>query len=60
MLIGHRDEIEYLLTDLFRQMNRDCIGNGYLVMGTDGFPPVMETPPSQEWGKSTVLGFVQR
>ena len=34
MLIGHRDEIEHFLTDMFLQTNPDCIGNDYLVFGT--------------------------
>ncbi len=34
ILIGHKDEIEHLLTDLFEQINPDCIGNDYLVLGT--------------------------
>jgi len=34
MLIGHKDEIEHLLTDLFLQTNPDYIGNNYLVFGT--------------------------
>ncbi len=34
MLIGHKDEIEHLLTDLFEQINPECIGNNYLVLGT--------------------------
>ena len=34
MLIGHKDEIEHLLTDMFLQTNPDYIGNNYLVFGT--------------------------
>ena len=34
MLIGHRDEIEHFLTDLFKEISPECIGNSYLVLGT--------------------------
>ena len=34
MLIGHRDEIEDYLTDMFLHLNPDHIGNNYLVIGT--------------------------
>ncbi|MFN8454953.1 MAG: hypothetical protein U0401_09850 [Anaerolineae bacterium] len=34
LLIGHKHEIEYLLTALFSQHNPAVIGNDYLIMGT--------------------------
>jgi hypothetical protein len=34
MLIGHKHEIEHLLTDLFLGTNPHSIGNDYLVLGT--------------------------
>ena len=34
MLIGHKNEIEHLLTDLFRQINPEYIGNKYFILGT--------------------------
>jgi hypothetical protein len=34
LLIGHKHEIEFLLTEMFRQRNPDVIGNDYLIMGT--------------------------
>jgi len=34
MLIGHKHEIEHLLTELFFQINSEVIGNYYLVFGT--------------------------
>ena len=34
LLIGHKSEIEHLLTTLFAQYNPAVIGNDYLIMGT--------------------------
>jgi hypothetical protein len=34
MLIGHKHEIEHLLTELFSQINPEVIGNQYLVFAT--------------------------
>ncbi len=34
LLIGHRHEIERLLTDLFGHIKPDCIGNDYVMCGT--------------------------
>ena len=34
MLIGHRDEIEHHLTEVFLRINPEIIGNSYLVFGT--------------------------
>ncbi len=34
MLIGHKDEIEHLLTQLFLSINPEVIGNDYIVLGT--------------------------
>ena len=34
ILIGHKHEIEHLLTDLFTNYNPSIIGNDYLVIGT--------------------------
>jgi hypothetical protein len=34
LLIGHRHEIEHLLTKLFLQMDPAAIGNEYLIVGT--------------------------
>ncbi len=34
LLIGHKHEIEHVLTELFRQSKPDIIGNDYLIMGT--------------------------
>lgn len=33
-LIGHKHEIEHLLTDLFSQLDPSVIGNDYLIIGT--------------------------
>ena len=33
-LIGHKHEIEHLLTDIFSQHNPSIIGNNYLLIGT--------------------------
>jgi hypothetical protein len=34
LLIGHKPEIEHLLTELFRQRGPTVIGNKYLIIGT--------------------------
>ncbi|MFQ5631780.1 MAG: hypothetical protein ACE5I1_23655 [bacterium] len=34
MLIGHKDEIEHFLTELFMKINPENVGNGYLIIGT--------------------------
>ena len=34
MLIGHKNEIEHLLTDMFTQYDPAVIGNDYLLIGT--------------------------
>ncbi len=34
MLIGHKDEIEHYLTEMFLDINPDIIGNRYIIMGT--------------------------
>jgi hypothetical protein len=34
MLIGHKDEIEHHLTEMFLKINPEAIGNYYLVIGT--------------------------
>ena len=34
MLIGHKDEIEHYLTEMFLKINPEVIGNSYLVFGT--------------------------
>lgn len=34
MLIGHKHEIEFLLTKIFKDTNPEIIGNNYLVIGT--------------------------
>jgi len=34
MLIAHKHEIEHHLTELFQQIDKDVIGNKYLVFGT--------------------------
>jgi hypothetical protein len=34
MLIGHKHEIEHLLTDIFLRINPNYIGNDYLIFGT--------------------------
>jgi len=34
MLIGHKDEIEYYLTELFKKYDPEIIGNEYLLIGT--------------------------
>jgi hypothetical protein len=33
LLIGHKHELEHLLTGLFTQANPEIIGNNYLIMG---------------------------
>lgn len=34
MLIGHKHEIEYHLTEMFLKIDKDVIGNNYFVFGT--------------------------
>ena len=34
MLIAHKHEVEHHLTELFQKMDKDVIGNNYLVFGT--------------------------
>ena len=34
LLIAHKDEIEHLLTELFRQYDPEAVGNDYLIIGT--------------------------
>ena len=34
MLIGHKHEIEHHLTEMFLKIDKDVIGNNYLVFGT--------------------------
>jgi hypothetical protein len=34
MLIGHKDELEHLLTNMFAQYDPSVIGNDYLIVGT--------------------------
>jgi hypothetical protein len=34
MLIGHKHEIEYHLTELFKRNNPEIVGNNYLIIGT--------------------------
>lgn len=34
MLIGHKNEIEHLLTELFNQYDNSIIGNDYFIIGT--------------------------
>ncbi len=34
MLIAHKQEIEHLLTTMFKQLDPDAIGNKYLIIGT--------------------------
>ncbi|WP_019502485.1 hypothetical protein [Pseudanabaena sp. PCC 6802] len=34
LLIGHKTEIEHLLTEIFRQRDPEAIGNDYLIVGT--------------------------
>ncbi len=34
LLIAHKDEIEHLLTELFRQYDPEVAGNDYLIIGT--------------------------
>ena len=34
LLIGHKHEIEHYLTEMFRQMDPDSIGNDYLIFAT--------------------------
>ena len=34
LLIAHKDEIEHLLTELFRQSEPEAVGNDYLIIGT--------------------------
>ena len=34
MLIGHKDEIEHHLTEMFLEINAEAIGNDYLIVGS--------------------------
>lgn len=34
MLVAHKREVEHLLTELFRSLDPDSIGNDYLTLGT--------------------------
>ncbi len=51
LLIGHKHEIEHLLTGLFRQYDPQAVGNEYLIIGT-----VEKTPWREGLQHSKAIG----